>query len=65
MTEPTAAPPPLAKPSTPAPNPDPPGIAASVIKKDGQDRTESADVARARREEEIASLDNLPSAAEE
>ena len=44
MTEPTAAPPPLAKPSTPAPNPDPPGIAASVIKKDGQDRTESADV---------------------
>jgi hypothetical protein len=68
MTQPADTPqpsPPQAKPSAPATEADPPGIAASVIQKEGEQRTESADVAKARREEELASLDNLPSAAEE
>lgn len=56
--------PPLAKPSAPAQEKDPPGIAASIIKQGGQGPALDA-VDQARKDEELAALDSLPSAAEQ
>jgi hypothetical protein len=53
---------PQAKPNTPAPEKDPPGIAAGVIKK--EDETRPDPKAEARLEEELEGLESLPSAAE-
>jgi hypothetical protein len=56
--------PPLAKPSAPAPNADPAGIATTIIKQDGEGPWPPSDTAkRARIEEELDSLDELPAAA--
>jgi hypothetical protein len=58
--------PPQAKPSAPAPNADPAGIATTIIKQDGEGPRPPADTAkRSRIEEELDSLDALPSAAAE
>jgi hypothetical protein len=52
---------PQPKPNTPSPRKDPPGIAAGVIKKEGETPPSPAD--KARLDEELDGLENLPSAA--
>jgi hypothetical protein len=63
-TPPDPANPPLAKPSAPATKDEPPGIATTIIKQDGEGPKPPSDTAtRSRIEEELDSLDELPAAA--
>jgi hypothetical protein len=56
--------PPQAKPNAPAPNADPAGIATTIIKQEGEGPRPPSDTARRSRiEEELDSLDELPTAA--
>ena len=65
-TPPDPANPPEAKPSAPAPDVDPPGIATTIVKQDGQGPNPPSDtVRRSRIEQEIDGLDELPAAAAE